>query len=129
MSPVSFLPPWARYGAVAAFSAVVAGAGAWQVQEWRLGARNSDQAAEIAQEREGHANAARTAETDQRAIEFNRMEANAHVTYQTHERLAAAAAAVRDRDRDAAIVGLRNALPPPSPVVVRPAAIPAPRRR
>jgi len=110
MSPVSFLPPWARYGAVAAFSAVVAGAGAWQVQEWRLGARNSDQAAEIAQEREGHANAARTAETDQRAIEFNRMEANAHVTYQTHERLAAAAAAVRDRDRDAAIVGLRNAL-------------------
>ncbi|GAA0493830.1 hypothetical protein [Pigmentiphaga daeguensis] len=102
------MPAWVRYGAVAAFSAAVAGAGAWLVQEWRLGARNSDQAAEIAQEREGHANAARTAEADQRAIEFNRMEVNAHVTYQTQQRLAAAAAAVRDRD--AAIVGLRNAL-------------------
>lgn len=108
MSWIQIVPAWTRYGAVAALSAAVAGAGAWQVQEWRLSARNSDQAAEIAQERESHANATRTAEAEQRAIEFNRMEANAHVTYQTQQRLAVAAAAVRDREF--AIVGLRNAL-------------------
>jgi len=102
------MPAWLRYGAVAAIAAAPTSSGPAMVQKTRLEARNSDQAAEIAQERAGHADAARTAEADQRAIEFSRMEANAHVTHQTEQRLAAAAAAVRDRD--AAIVGLRNAL-------------------
>ncbi|MBN9475417.1 MAG: hypothetical protein ABS43_01840 [Bordetella sp. SCN 67-23] len=109
MTPTNLIvPSWLRYGAVAAISALVSGAGAWQVQEWRLGARISVQAADIAKEREDHAVAARTADADQRLIEFSRMEVNAHVTYQTQQRLDAAAAALRDREF--AIVGLRNAL-------------------
>ncbi|WP_338618188.1 hypothetical protein [Pigmentiphaga sp. CHJ604] len=108
MNLMSFIPPWARYGAVAALAAAATWYGPAIVQKSRLEARNSDQAAEIAQERAAHADVARTAEADQRAIEFNRMEANAHVTYQTQQRLDAAAAALRDREF--AIVGLRNAL-------------------
>ncbi|MPS27552.1 MAG: hypothetical protein E2576_10965 [Alcaligenaceae bacterium] len=102
------MPAWQRYGAVAATSLVIGAAVAWTVQKWRLGAEISDQRAASATERQEHSDLARIAEADQRTIEFNRMEANAHVTYQTQRRIEAAAVALRDRD--AAIVGLRNAL-------------------
>ncbi|GGX30633.1 hypothetical protein GCM10007242_41670 [Pigmentiphaga litoralis] len=102
MSPLSTL----GIGAVAGL--LVGAAAGWTVQGWRGTAAMQTQVAVVASERADAATAARTAEADQRQIEYNRMEANAQVTYNDQARRAENAQAARDTA--AALVGLRNAL-------------------
>jgi len=102
MSPLSALGIGAAIGLL-----VGAGAG-WTAQGWRSTAQTQMQVAVVATERADAATAARTAEADQRQIEFNRMEANAQVTYNDQARRDDNAQAARDNA--AAVVGLRNAL-------------------
>jgi hypothetical protein len=94
---------------IGAVVGLLAGAAAgWTAQGWRGSAQTQTQVAAVATERADAATAARTAEADQRLIEFNRMEANAQVTYNDQARRAANEQAARDTA--AAVVGLRNAL-------------------
>ena len=102
MSPLSAL------GIGAAAGLLVGATAGWTAQGWRGTAQMQTQVAVVATERADAATAARTAEADQRQIEFNRMEANAQVTYNDQARRDANARAARDNA--AALVGLRNAL-------------------
>jgi hypothetical protein len=102
MSPLSAL----GIGAVAGL--LVGATAGWSAQGWRGTAAVQTQVAVVATERADAATAARTAEADQRQIEFTRMEANAQVTYNDRARRAANEQAARDTA--AAVVGLRNAL-------------------
>ncbi|GGX32874.1 hypothetical protein GCM10007242_44830 [Pigmentiphaga litoralis] len=102
MSPLSTLGIGVTIG-------LLAGAAAgWTAQGWRGTAKVQTQVALVATDRADAATAARTAEADQRQIEFNRMKANAQVTYNDQARRDANAQAARDNA--AALVGLRNAL-------------------
>jgi hypothetical protein len=102
MSPLSGL------GVGVAVGLLAGAAAGWTAQGWRCTAQVQTQVAVVATGRADAATAARTAEADQRQIEFNRMEANAQVTYNDQARRAANEQAARDTA--AAVVGLRNAL-------------------
>ncbi|NYE26115.1 hypothetical protein [Pigmentiphaga litoralis] len=120
MSPLGALGIGAVIGLL-----VGAGAG-WTAQGWRGTAQTQTQVAVVATARKDAATAARNAEPDQRLIEFNRMEANAQVTYNDKSRRDENAQASRIMPLLLSACG--TPLPPPksAPPVVRPAAIPEP---
>ena len=103
MNPLSTL----GIGAMAGL--LVGGAAGWPAQGGRSPVAVQTQVAVVATERADAATAARTAEADQRQIEFNRMEANAQITYNDQVR--------RDEieqarpDNAAAVAGVRIARP------------------
>lgn len=102
MNLVSFIPPWARYGAVAALAGIAVGL----AQGWRYGERIAALERDWSRERAELSEAARRAEATARAEESRRQTEIDKVTQDAQKELDAA---VR-RERAAADVRVRDAV-------------------